>query len=308
MSSSYGQFDLAGFPKAPAAWFRAKWLANVSAADAGRPPLAQPAALAAVRIVDTWRAAAAAGKNRSIHVYSSAPARTKLSVDGGAPLGAPAQLAGGVATWSVPFAPGSTLRARALAADGATVLAEHARAAWGAPAALQLTLDAPSPASGTGRGALYLDGADVALLRAAVVDAAGALCADAAPNVTFAVAAGPGLVVGCGSGDPADRAPNGAPWKPAYHGLVRAIVRGTVDAAGPAAARALRASIDVDAGAGPRASGYLPDGQAPPTEIVVTASAPGLRAAQLRIPLSVDWADSVWAAAAAGVGSADFGE
>ena len=47
VSSSYGQIDLSGFKKAPAFWFRAHWLANVSAADAGRPPLAQPSCAAA---------------------------------------------------------------------------------------------------------------------------------------------------------------------------------------------------------------------------------------------------------------------
>ena len=37
ISSSFGMFDLCGFEKPGAFWFRSWWLGNVSAADAGRP-------------------------------------------------------------------------------------------------------------------------------------------------------------------------------------------------------------------------------------------------------------------------------
>jgi hypothetical protein len=43
---------------------------------------------------------------------------------------------------------------------------------WGAPAAIVLSLDAPSLATGTG-SAVYLDGEDVAAVRATVVDTNG---------------------------------------------------------------------------------------------------------------------------------------
>ena len=87
---------------------------------------------------------------------------------------------------AVPFSPG-TLTAEGLVADGTTVLASDAARSWGAPAALVLSLDAPSLATGTGDGALLLDGGDVALVRATVVDAAGNPCGDATDNITFAV-------------------------------------------------------------------------------------------------------------------------
>jgi hypothetical protein len=39
ISSSFGQYDLAGFPKAGAAWFRAWWLGNITASSPDRPPV-----------------------------------------------------------------------------------------------------------------------------------------------------------------------------------------------------------------------------------------------------------------------------
>ena len=39
VSSSFGQFDLAGFAKSASYWYRANWLSRVPPSDAGRPPL-----------------------------------------------------------------------------------------------------------------------------------------------------------------------------------------------------------------------------------------------------------------------------
>jgi hypothetical protein len=300
VSSSFGAIDLAGFPKAGASWFRARWLANISASDAGRPPL--PAATAnSVHIVESWRAPAS-GSTRSINVYSNAPL-VRLLVNG-APAGAPAPTsAAGASFPAVPYAPG-TLLAQALAADGATVLATHSRSSWGAPARVLLTVDAPSPATGTG-GALYLDGGDVALIRATIVDAAGEVCADAALPVTFAVTAGPGRVWGVGNGDPANQEPSHAPTRAAYHGLARAVVRVTLAATGSAADRALLAAVNVDAGASPESSSVLAGDAPPPSALTITASAPGLAAGSVTVPLSVADADAPLAVAAASVGVAD---
>ena len=49
-------------------------------------------------------------------------------------------------------------------------MATHTRLTSGEPTALKLTIDAPSPLTGTG-SALVLDGQDSAKLRASVVDA-----------------------------------------------------------------------------------------------------------------------------------------
>ena len=51
VSSSFGQFDYAGFAKSAAYWYRALWLYGVDTADVGRPPL--PAGHV-VRISQAW--------------------------------------------------------------------------------------------------------------------------------------------------------------------------------------------------------------------------------------------------------------
>ncbi len=235
-------------------------------------------------------------------MYTNAPL-ARLVVNGVPTAPAPVS-AESFASFSVPFAPG-TVTAQALAADGATVLAAHSRSSWGAPARLVLTLDAPSAATGTG-AAVYLDGGDVALVRATVVDADGNVCADASHNVTFSVASGPGRVWGVGNGDPANQQPSHAPWRAAYHGLARAVVRVTLAAAGSAADRALLAAVNIDAGASPESSAVLAGDAPPPAALVVAASAPGLAGATLSVALSVDPADEVRAVAARSVGLADL--
>jgi len=202
----------------------------------------------------------------------------------------------------VPFAPGKLL-AEALDGGGAAVLGAHERSSWGPPAALALSLDAPSPRTGTG-GALFLDGGDAALVRATVVDAAGVPCEDASLRVAFSVTAGPGAVWGTGNGDPANQEPNHAPSRAAYHGLVRAVVRVTqASAVAGGGDLALLAAVNVDAGGGPASSAVKPlDG--PPPAITVSASAPGLPTVTINIPTSAAAADAVLAVAAANVQAA----
>ena len=57
------------------------------------------------------------------------------------------------------------------------------------PVAIKLTLDVPSIRTGTG-SSVYLAGADVALVRATVVDAAGNVVHNSTANITFAVVDG----------------------------------------------------------------------------------------------------------------------
>lgn len=304
ISSSHGQLDICGFPKAAQYWYRSQWLSAVNASDPGRPPIAAPAAAVTVHIAERWQAPVAPNTTRIVHVYTSAPFASLLlngaPVAGGEAIPVPQF---GWALFNISYAPG-TVTAQALAADKSTVVATHSRTTWGPAVGIKLSIDAPSVDTATGT-AVYADGSDVALIRATLVDSQGNQVMDAsATNVTFSVASGPGLIVGCGNGDPANHEPNQAPWHTSYHGLVRAIVRVTVDAATPVAVRARRLQIDVDAGKGPRSSSILPVGQAPPSSITVSASAPGLPTATIAIPLSVDTADSPLQVAAASVSSA----
>ena len=230
---------------------------------------------------------------------------------------------------AVPFSPG-TLTAEGLVADGTTVLASDAARSWGAPAALVLSLDAPSLATGTGDGALLLDGGDVALVRATVVDAAGNPCGDATDNITFAVSS-PGAsespqrgfcwvpsadprpsppalpVIGVGNGDPSDQSPNAGPWRGAYHGLARAIVKAALAALGSADYRATLAALSPDAGGSQTSARVWLGVGPPPASMTISASAPGLQPASLNVSLSLDPADGVLAVAARSVGAADTG-
>ena len=254
---------------------------------------------------------------RTIHVYANAPT-VRLLLPGGAVFATQGVGAFGAAAafYNVPYSPGA-LVAQALAADGASVLAQHAASSAGAPAALRLTLDAPSLRTGTG-SALYLDGSDVALLRATVVDSEGVQCwglgtdvsgGSEAVVVTFAVEAGPARVVGVHNGHPALQAGAGASAVPVYGGLARGVARVTLSAVGSDAERASAAGVNVDAGRGGDSGSYwLGPAQGPlPVEVIFSASAPGLATVRLSVPLSVADADAPLAVAAASVGSADLG-
>lgn len=304
VSSSFGAIDLSGFMKAGASWFRAWWLSNITASDAGRPPLPAAASAFTVHLVEQWAPPKNGSNNtRTLHVYTNAPL-TRIVVNGVASAVQPVPFFEYATFSGVVFAPGN-ITAEAIAADGTTVLASHTRKSWGQPSSIILSLDAPSVATGTG-SAVYLDGGDVALVRATVVDVVGNICADATPNITFGVSQGPGRVWGVGNGDPACQEPSHAPWRTAYHGLARAIVRVTLAATGSDADRALLAAVNTDAGASAESSSILIGGATPPAAIIVTASANGLQAGSVSIKLSVDAADEVRNVATRSVAAADL--
>jgi hypothetical protein len=308
VSSSFGSFDLSGFPKAAVFWFRAWWLSDVPDSSPDRPPIASSSIVC--HIVESWRAnPVEPSKNRTIHIYTNAAFAT-LQLNGAlvAPPAAITQF--GYATFTVAFAPG-VLTATALASDGSTVLATSTRSSWGAPAAVRLSVDVPSATTGTG-ASLYLDGQDTALVRATIVDAEGNVCEDATNTVTFAIVSGPGFIAGSGNGDPANQEPNHAASRTAYHGLVRAVVRTTQASAvataagdGGASAVALMALVNVDAGRGPHSSSIIVGGTTTP--IVLSARAQGLTNDSITISTSVDFADSPLEVAAANVGTAYVG-
>lgn len=255
-------------------------------------------------LVESWAPNGAGGPNRTLHAYSNAPF-VRLSVNG-VPVGPDiAMPTFGVVTWhNVTYAPG-TATVAALSSRGSSPIASHTRYSWGAPTAVLLNIDVPSLATGTG-SAVYLDGTDVALLRATIIDATGNAVSNSVANVTFTVTAGPGLLLGTVNGDPACHVANNAAWKPAYHGIVRAIVRANVVAVGMD--RDMLAAVNTDAGVGPLAAPILPAGTAPPTSMTITATSPGLAPSSVTVLLSVSAADHVLAVAAASVGVAAITE
>ena len=145
-------------------------------------------------IVESWAPSGSGSKTRKLTVYSNAPF-VRLSVNGVTVDGPTAMpLFSRVYFNTVTYVAGN-VTVEALGSATGPVLASHTRFSWGAPAAIVLSLDAPSVTTGTG-SAVYLDGTDVALLRATVVDAAGVHVSDSSVNITFTVSSGPGLVLG----------------------------------------------------------------------------------------------------------------
>lgn len=110
--------------------------------------------------------------------------------------------------------------------DDASTTLRHTMLRPGQASAILLTVDAPSEKTGTG-AKLLLDGHDVALLRATIVDDRGATVVSSSANVSFSIVSGPGRVIGTHNGDDACHEPDVAPWHSAFGGLVRAIVQVT---------------------------------------------------------------------------------
>ena len=92
ISSSFGSFDLSGFPKAPAWWYRSNWLGSIDTSDAGRPPLPAASTATFCRLVESWQpglasqvnvgtAASAAASTRTLTVYTNA-AYARIKVNG----------------------------------------------------------------------------------------------------------------------------------------------------------------------------------------------------------------------------------
>lgn len=84
----------------------------------------------------------------------------------------------------------------------------------GPPVALRLSLDCPSPRTGTGN-AVLLDGQDAALIRASIIDETGHVVYMADNNITFTIISGPGKIQGTGNGNPKSYEPNNVSWRSA---------------------------------------------------------------------------------------------
>ena len=158
----------------------------------------------------------------------------------------------------------------------------HTLLTAGPSAAIVLSLDAPSKLTGTGES-LLLDGHDAALVRATVVDEKGLPVRTASPRISFTVSSGPGRVAGVHNGDAKSHEHQATSTRVAYHGLCRAIVKVTVDSSSQG--RDLLATIDAEAGDGINTVAVSSDSV---TDIVVTATSPGLAPGKIHIPTSSD--------------------
>jgi hypothetical protein len=323
VSSSFGAVDLAGFPKAGAHWFAAWWLQSESPlSSASRPPLPLAATVHIVESneprssdphaihtdansdADHEQSSAAVAHiynpNATFHVYSSASA-VELFVNG-ASLGERSNGEWmGWTEWNTTWASGN-VTAVAKNASG-KVVATHSRFTAGAPVTIVLQLDAPSTSTATGQKVL-LDGHDVGLVRATVVDAHGNTVPTSTANITFEVMSGPGRVFGVGNGDPKCQLPHQVRWRPAFHGLSRAVVKVTEDASRSVRTLQLIRTIDVESGQS-AVKVYDPENPHPLVPIMIRASAPGLMSGTMAVPVSRNAAvDGVLASARASLTSA----
>jgi cold shock CspA family protein len=270
---SFGAYDLAGFEKAAVHYFRSWWsevadaylAGDVSAYD--RPPVKE--GRITVHLLDTQFADVAT----TAHVYSSATT-VELLLDGEAVGTAQRVPRLQSVNWTHVFA-GRNLTAIGKNSTG-HVVGVHSRLRPGTAAGIVLSVDVPSPDTGTGE-AVVADGQDVALIRAAVVDANGVQTLHSGANITFAVVSGPGRVIGVGNGDPACTEPNVAEWRSAYKGLARAVVQVNKYCAVDDAASKLLNEIDAEAGLKTQIS-WPCHGITP---ITVHATSPGLKPSNL---------------------------
>jgi len=204
IGSHFGVFDQGYFPKATALYYAAWWTAQAPGAGL-------------VTIFPHWtRPEASAGTPAPLFVYANAVS-VQLFVNG-VPAGAQPQPMAPFGMASFPdvlYAPGNVT---AVAYDASGAVAGTAVVfTVGAPAALSLRVD-------DGSGGIAGDGADVAILSCAVVDATGMRSPVASNNVSISVSGG-GAVYGVGNGDPASHdADKGVAWRPVFNGLLRILI------------------------------------------------------------------------------------
>ena len=272
ISSSFGQFDLTGYPKAHAYWYQAWWLCDVAVTDAGRPPLD---ACYVVHVAEQWDDTVPPS---TIHIFSNAPLVELILNDRS--LGTKKMPRHGYVAFNVTYTPG-TLVAVARSQRG-NALANHTRTSPHSSTGLRLSLAIPSPETGTGT-AVIADGHDAALLRVEVVDERGAVVSHATDMVTFHVVSGPGLIVGVGNGDPSCHEHNRVSARSTYHGLASVMVKVTLDCT--TTNHDLLQHIDVDS----NSSSIVVAESCPPSlePIIVEATASGLSSSnRVSVPVS----------------------
>lgn len=196
VSSPFGAFDLAGFEKSIAHWYRTYWLAAIPKTDAGRP-VADFLPDHTCHFSLPWGQVIAPYRDPThtlgVEVLTDLP-KVTLFQDG-MPVGNASVNNSALGWASIPWTPaGRNLTAVCQSDDNATTL-RHTMLKPGNASAILLTVDAPSRMTGTGTK-LMLDGHDVALVRATIVDMDGTTVVDSTANVSFTVVRGPGRVIG----------------------------------------------------------------------------------------------------------------
>ncbi len=201
----------------------------------------------------------------------------------------------GAGRTAAPPGPGMSIDNVTVLAQSASgsVLASHTvYGTHGAPpTALQLLVDVPSAATGTG-SKLVLDGHDTALLRVSVLSAAGHLVSTTPVPVTFKIVSGPGKLAGVSSGDPASTEHPKGSTVHTYVGTARLAVQVSVDCVSEHMDDLIRTDLEAGTAAFQLES-------CPLAPIVIEASSPGLTPATVSVSTSVDLKDGALEAAMA---------
>jgi beta-galactosidase len=190
-ASNFGQMDSCGFPKDNYWYYRAWW---------GSEPV--------LHLFPHWNWPGREGQEVPVWVHANCEA-VELFVNGRS-LGRKTVVRNRHLEWQVPYAPGR-IEAHGFR-DGRRIL-KIARETSGAPARISLSSDRRQLAPG-----------EVAVVRAAILDAGGQEVPTASNPVTFSLA-GDAKLLGVGNGDPRSLEPDHANTRSAFNGLCMAIVQ-----------------------------------------------------------------------------------
>jgi beta-galactosidase len=214
-SSYFGIVDLAGFKKDRFFIYQARW----------RPDLPM------AHILPHWTWPERVGEVTPVHVYTSGD-EAELFLNGqslGRKKRGPFEYR---FRWNdVVYAPGEL---KVVTYKNGAAWAEDVVRTAGAPAAIKLEID---------RSLLRADGHDLGFVTASLVDAEGRLAPRADAPVTFTVE-GPAEVAATDNGDATSHVSFQSPTRPAYNGLVLAILRPRAGQPGSIRVRATAPGLD----------------------------------------------------------------
>ena len=194
VSSSFGILDLCGFPKDDYYYYRSWWRPET--------PL--------VHMLPHWTWPGRESQPIEVWAFSNCD-ELELRLNGRG-LGRQAMPRNGHLAWIVPYAPG---RIEAIGyKDGRRIAADRRETACPA-VALRMTSD---------RGRIEADGRDLAILAVELIDHRGVVVPDGNATIRIDIA-GAGHLLGTGNGDPTCHVPDHAAARPAFHGLMQAIVQ-----------------------------------------------------------------------------------
>lgn len=287
VSSSFGQYDIAGFPKSHAYFYVGNWLQMPSANDPSRPPLPRRPVVRVLSLPNDIE------RTQTVVTFSTTP-YGELFVDGRSvdpSVPSPKDEFGSFEdrTWTLSVGDARVRNVTFVGRSepGGAILASHTVIAPGDRVAsyrLLLSLDVPSEHSGTG-SSLLLDGRDTAMIRASIVDASDPskpLVSSATHRISFRVVSGPGMHAGVSNGDPASHEWLKSASVNAYMGLARSFVRVTEDCT--SLHRDLAQHIDVDTN---RSHVVVRNTCVDSSSIVVEATAEGISGDSVRLSIPV---------------------